>query len=111
MGSTFILICIGLVYVIGKVLLERHLASIEKKQNRYPLENLAFARGCSAYDIFQAAAEKWNFSQYKLEQDFKGYLKNGQIPSYVHEYCRHDRFANDRTYQKILFSGGPPPLL
>ena len=109
MGSTFIFIFITLTYAIGKVLLEKRLALREEKQNRYPLENLAFARECSVYDIFQAAAKKWNFSRYKLEQDFKGYLKDGFVPSYVHDYCRRDPYANDRTYQKIFLSGGRPP--
>lgn len=111
MGSALIFIFLGLGYALGKVLLEKRLASFESDQNGTQLENLEFARGCSVYDIFQAAGVKWNFSRFKLEQDFKGYLDNGFVPSYVHEYCRLDPFANDRTYQKILFSGGRPPYL
>lgn len=111
MGSALIFIILGLGYALGKVVLEKRLASDENEKNGPQLENLAFARSCSVYDIFQAAGVKWNFSQFKLEQDFRGYLNEGFVPSYVDEYCRQDHFANDRTYQKILFSGGRPPYL
>ncbi len=111
MGSALIFIILGLGYAIGKVWLEKRLAPKENEQNGLQLENLAFARGCSVYDIFQAAGVKWNFSHFKLDQDFKSYLGEGFVPAYVHEYCRHDYRANDRTYQEILFSGGRPPYL
>lgn len=111
MGSALIFIILGLGYAIGKVWLEIRLAPKENKQNGLQLENLAFARGCSVYDIFQAAGVKWNFSHFKLDQDFKNYLDEGFVPAYVNDYCSHDHLANDRTYQKILFSGGRPPYL
>jgi len=45
-------------------------------------------RGCSEYDLFFKAAEHWNFSTLKVEEDFRGYLLSGHIPFYVNDYCR-----------------------
>ncbi len=52
------------------------------------LFNLARKLQCSEYDIFRYAAEAWNFSDKKVEDDFKRYLSSGEVPRYVLDYIR-----------------------
>lgn len=111
MGNALIFIILGLGYVFLKVSLERRLAPIESSQSDRQLADLAYARGCSVYDIFHAAGIKWNFTEFKRDQDFKRYLQEGFVPQYVVDFSHQEISNGDRTYQELLFSGGRPPYL
>jgi len=50
------------------------------------LVQLSEDRQCSEYSIFHDAAKKWNFSEKKIDEDFKRYLLYGELPRYVRDY-------------------------
>ena len=51
---------------------------------------LSRKKGCSEYDIFREAADVWSFSEKKVEEDFKRYLNNGDIPRYVKDFMEKE---------------------
>ncbi len=55
------------------------------------LAYLARVYSCSEYDLFQAAAEEWNLSGAPIDEDFKDYLKEGNMPYYVKDFIRKAR--------------------
>ncbi|MFZ7127227.1 MAG: hypothetical protein ACOWWM_13820 [Desulfobacterales bacterium] len=107
------LLFIGLAaaYAAVKIILERKLTPLDDAGDERQLSDLAFACGISVYELFTRAGEVWNFSRRKVEEDFKRYLKQSQVPRYVREYVRQHLLNDDRTYQRLLFSGGRPPYL
>ena len=111
MLNACLFIAIALAYTIAKVYLEKRLAPLDAQGDERQLDELAFANGCSVYDLFRAAGSKWDFSENKIETDFRRYLRQGNIPPYVHDYLRRHRQGSDRTYQQLIFSGGRPPYL
>ena len=111
---TSMIICISLAVLYGalKVLLERHLAPLDAVGDDGDVVDVAFANGCSVYEVFQQAGDMWHFSRSKIERDFKGYLTTGEIPGYVRLFVKEQPTATrNRTYSKLLFSGGRPPYL
>lgn len=111
MLNAFLFIAIALVYAIAKVYLEKRLAPLDAQGDQRQLDELAFAKGCSVYELFRSAGSIWNFSDGKIESDFRRYLRHGNIPTYVHDYlCRH-RQGSEQTYHRLIFSGGRPPYL
>jgi hypothetical protein len=111
MTSSAIFIAIALIYALLKVYLEKRLAPLDGGGDERGLSDLAFAKGCSAYDIFKDAGSTWRFSQGKIDDDFKAYLSDGLVPFYVHDYLCRDVKKGDTTYHKLIFSGGRPPYL
>lgn len=111
MINAAIFIGLALAYAIAKILLEKRLAPLDDVGDGRRLSDLAFASGRSVYDIFHAAGAAWNFSREKVEDDFKRYLQRDEVPHYVGTYARRHRQTGDRTYQRLLFSGGRPPYL
>ena len=55
------------------------------------LAYLARVYTCSEYDLFHAAAEEWNLSGAGIDEDFKDYLKEGNMPYYVKDFIRKAR--------------------
>jgi hypothetical protein len=98
-------------YAAAKVLFENRLAPLEAGGDERRLADLAFACGISEFDLFKAAGVSWRFSLEKSERDFKRYLREGHIPSYVSDYVANHLKTKDRTYQTILYAGGRPPYL
>ncbi len=108
------LIFIGLAALYGglKIILERRLAPLDVRGVDGDLADVAFASGCSVYDLFQQAGQHWRFSQAKIKCDFKTYLNGGEIPGYVRMHINaQPKHTRDRTYSKLIFSGGRPPYL
>ena len=100
------------IYAVLKIVLEKRLAPLEAAGEDRDLADVAFARGCSVFALFQRAGEKWNFSKFKVENDFKDYVNSGQIPGYLRQYVRQQSAkVRDRTYSKLIYSGGRPPYL
>lgn len=105
-------ICLAAIYSGLKVVLERRLAPLDVLGAEGDLTDIAFASGCSVYDLFQQAGQHWRFSQTKIEGDFKTYLNEGDIPGYVRLYIKaQPKHTRDRTYSKLIYSGGRPPYL
>lgn len=111
MSSSLIFIAFALVYAIAKIVLEKRLAPLDAVHGERQLSDFTYSTGCSAYELFQKAGSEWNFSNYKIESDFKQYLSEGFIPKYVTDYMDSHSPNTDQTYQKLLFSGGRPPYL
>lgn len=111
MSTAIIFIGLALVFGLGKVILEKRLAHLDAGGDDRRLGDLAFAMGCSTYDLFVQAGAVWNFSKTKIDADFSDYVNLERIPPYVRDYLNKNQLANDQTYQKILFSGGRPPYL
>ena len=111
MNNAILFIVIGLIYVILKIFLEKRLAPLDAVGEERELSDLAFTNGNSVYEVFKTAGSTWNLSAEKSEDDFKNYLQGGEIPHYVRDYLRRQLKPGDRTYQKLIFSGGRPPYL
>ena len=111
MVHTNLFIVIGLIYVVLKIYLEKRLAPLDAVGDERELSNLAFANGKSVYEVFKTAGSTWNLPAEKSEDDFKKYLQRVAIPHYVRDYLRRQLKSDDRTYQKLIFSGGRPPYL
>jgi hypothetical protein len=112
MGAMLIFICLAVLYGVLKIFLERRLAPLDALGADGDLADVAFAGGCSVYELFKQAGQNWRFSKAKIERDFKAYLKKGDIPGYVRLYIKaQPRQSRDRTYSKLIFSGGRPPYL
>ena len=111
MFNTILFIVIGLIYVGLKIYLEKRLAPLDAVGEERELSDLAFANGNSVYEVFKAAGATWSLPVEKSEDDFKKYLQLGAIPHYVRDHLRRQLKPGDRTYQKLIFSGGRPPYL
>jgi hypothetical protein len=73
MGTMLIFICLALLYGGLKIVLERRLAPLDVIGTDGDLNDVAFANGCSVYDLFQWANQDWHFSQIKIEVTRKRY--------------------------------------
>jgi hypothetical protein len=102
---------LGMVYVLLKVYLEKRWAPLDDIGPDRHLADLAFACGDSVFGLFQSAGARWNFSEQKIDADFKSYLQSGHVPPYVSDYARQHPFHRNRTYHHLIHSGGRPPYL
>lgn len=111
MSHPLIFIGIAALFALLKIVLEKRLAPLDAAGDEHRLSDLAYDRGCSVYDLFKEAGKMWNFSNSKIENDFKQYALDNHIPEYLHDYLKKSLPPDSRTYQKLLFSGGRPPYL
>jgi hypothetical protein len=111
MFHPFIFIGIALIFAILKIVLEKRLAPLDALGDEHLLSDIAYNEGCSVFNLFEKAGEKWNFSKSKINADFKQYVNQGFIPTYLHDYLDQNGPTGDHTYRKVLFSGGRPPYL
>ncbi len=70
----------------------------ERRENarRDPLDSellliLARTEGTSEFEQFRRAAGTWNLSEQRVEDDFKRYLWQGDLPHYVRDHLRRAR--------------------
>jgi hypothetical protein len=111
MFHPLVYIGIALIFALLKIVLEKRLAPLDAAGDENRLSGLAYDRGCSVFDLFKEAGAKWNFSKTKIDADFRQYVQQGFIPTYLHDYLEKNSKMDDHTYQKVLFSGGRPPYL
>ena len=111
MINTIIFIAIAIIYAVLKIYLEKRFARQDAVSEERRLADLAFACGCSEFELFELSGANWNISRQKIAQDFKGYVKSGYVPPYVRDTLRQHPSRGDQTYQKLIFSGGRPPYL
>ncbi len=69
-------------------------------RNRYVsdeeyLAGMAKKRGRSEYDLFHISAKEWHIQVGRIDEDFKKYLVNGDLPYYVKDYIRKNREKAD----------------
>jgi hypothetical protein len=99
-------------YGVLKIILERRLAPLDVANEEADLADVAFSSGCSVYALFHQAGVVWPFSTDRIQSDFKNYLHTGDIPGYVRQFVKtQPTQVRDRTYSKLIFSGGRPPYL
>jgi len=55
------------------------------------LAHIARSRSTSEYDLFHVAAGTWHIAARQVEDDFKRYVTEGQMPHYVRDYVRRMR--------------------
>lgn len=82
----FVLLYIYLLYRIEKQFRRQRTLTDEEY-----LTYLARIYACSEYDLFHAAAEEWNISGVNIDEAFKTYLKEGDMPYYVKDFIRKAR--------------------
>ena len=109
MIKALIFVVLAFCYIALKNYFEGRLLREYENSDEYCLSSLAVARKCSVYDIFRKAAEEWNFSDGKVENDFRSYLRTGDIPHYISTYVRKHTRDMDRRYRALVHPGGSLP--
>ena len=97
MVNAVIIFGLALAYGLLKILLEKRLAPLDDVGDGRHLADLAFACGCSVFDLFRSAGDR--------------YLRTDQVPPYVSEFLHRHPLSRNRTYQRLVYSGGRPPYL
>jgi len=90
--KTAILFLLVIIYNIVLIIINRYEAGRKRFSDIDLLFNIARKKSCSEYDIFVMAAEVWRFSKYKIENDFREYLRSQHIPHYVKDFVRKMTF-------------------
>ena len=112
MTTMITFVCLAALYGALKIFLERRLAPLGVVGEDGDLSDVAFSTGCSVHALFQQAGDVWPFSKNRIENDFKTYLNTGEIPGYVRQFIKSQPVhVRDRTYSKLIYSGGRPPYL
>ena len=111
MINALIIFGLALIYALLKIYFEKRLAPLDDVGDERHLADLAFACGCSVFDLFRRAAAQWNFSEHKIDTDFRRYLLTDEVPPYVSAYLRQHRPPHNNTYHRLLYNGGRPPYL
>jgi hypothetical protein len=68
-------------------------------QSNELLTTLSSSTGISEYELFRNAAEAWNVSAERIDEDFRRYMASHRLPYYVTDYARKNRFQTDRLIQ------------
>ncbi|HHP7236178.1 MAG TPA: hypothetical protein ACFCUC_16235 [Desulfobacterales bacterium] len=78
--------------------LDRYWANRTPLSDEELLWNYARQNGISELVVFQRAAEEWSVAPGQVDEDFKFYLRNEELPAYVRSYLRKVRalFNADR---------------
>jgi hypothetical protein len=75
------------------------------------LHRLARMKECSEYDIFHISGEYWHLSRGVVEEGFKNYLRQGQLPYFVRDFIRRCRLEiGGMPKAQLLFEGNLPAL-
>jgi len=109
MLKAIFLIIIALCYVILRMYLKKRFIKTRSLSDEEYLTNLTLKRGVSAYKIFHVAGKSWNQSESKIEDNFKYYLKSGDLPHYVRDYVRKNIKSQDCNDDSNLHPGGKLP--
>ncbi len=74
------------------------------------LELLSVMRKTSCYELFGAAAEKWHIPAPRKEDDFRTYLRSGDMPHYVRDFVReHKQEIQKSCNPRFPFNDTLPP--
>ncbi|MFH1985300.1 MAG: hypothetical protein ABIL58_25975 [Pseudomonadota bacterium] len=94
----------------------RHIAALEHAitpdTDEAFLGRMALMQGTSEYRIFHDAAETWNVSGGRIDEDFNVFVTEGHMPHYVRDFIRHERQKADsrRDCGPHCPPAGPTPL-
>ena len=73
-----------------------------KEDKALPMEfylyKIARLTGKSEYDVFCKSAEEWPVSQARIDQDFKRYLIDQDVPHYVNDFVRKNKIHIDELH-------------
>ncbi len=81
------MLVLGVIGVTAVIIFERYIRD-RVRTDTEKLFDLARSFNCSEFEIFRRAAKDWNFSDTKVEEDFKRYLSTESIPYYVRQYLK-----------------------
>lgn len=86
--------------MLYRALLQRPEKNREDKPDsmEYYVFKIARVTGNSEYDVFCKSAENWPVSQFKIDQDFKTYLCNQEVPHYVNDFVRKNKKHIDELH-------------
>ena len=90
----FMMLIILVVATVAVCVLERRV-SRQKQSDVDHLYYLSRQRGGSEYDIFFEAGGVWHIPEQSIENDFKRFLLQGDIPHYVRHYLRTQEKKKD----------------
>lgn len=86
--KTAIYLIIPIFYVILKRYYEKYVAEKKIFSDEECLLHIARFHKRSEYDIFHLSAKNWHISEQQVENDFKVYLRQGQLPHYLRDFIR-----------------------
>jgi len=73
-----------------------------KEDKPLPMEfylyKIARLTGKSEYDVFCKSAEEWPVSRARIDQDFKRYLIDQNVPHYVNDFVRKNKKHIDELH-------------
>ena len=101
----------ALVYILTIKMIEIKSARNSYISDEEYLHRLARMKECSEYDIFHVSGECWHLSRGVVEEGFKTYLRQGQLPYFVRDFirrCRQEFGGMPRA--QLLFEGNLPAL-
>ena len=113
------------VAIVLVILLATRLWERRENARREPLDFeflffLARSEGTSEFEQFRRAARIWRISEQRVEDDFKRYLWQGELPHYVRDHLRRARELDPGLARKSISSltgdlmetdrRGPPPF-
>ncbi len=91
-GNTLLFLLFALIYLYLLYRIEKRFHQQQSWTDEEYLAYLARVYGCSEYDLFHAAAQEWNVSDAAgIDDDFKAYLREGNMPYYVKDFVRKAR--------------------
>jgi hypothetical protein len=64
----------------------------------YYVFKIARITGNSEYDVFCKSAENWPVSKARIDQDFKRYLCDQEVPHYVNDFVRKNKKHIDELH-------------
>ena len=108
------LVLAAVLYILLLRFIDRMEYRLKRKKEGFTdeeiLEMLSVMRKTSCYELFGEAAEKWRVPAPRKEDDFKIYLKNGDMPHYVRDFVREHRQEVQKSIKpRFPFNDSLPP--
>lgn len=107
--GTIVFLLLAIAYVLGRKTIETYERRNRQISDEEYLASMAVNRKCSEYDLFLLAAERWHVSTSQVENDFKQYLIQGELPHYLRDFVRNNRCADDLEKCYHINPGGKLP--
>ena len=107
--ETIVFLLIAIVYVLGRKYIESSERRNRPISDEETLTFIAANRKCSEYDLFLQAAETWQISSLRVEDDFKRYLTHGILPHYLRDFVRKYKSTHPTNGNDQMNPGGNLP--
>jgi len=98
------LLCVIGLTLFASMLYQAFLRQPDKSSEDQPVSmeyyvfKIARVTSNSEYDVFCKSAENWPISKAKIDQDFKRYLYNQEVPHYVNDFVRKNKKHIDELH-------------